>query len=78
MADRHVHERIERLLAERPAVAREAAALQTQRAAVRGRLRGLATALVIGQMVRRLLPRLRHQPKRSSIIDLLRRLMRVD
>ena len=78
MADLRAHERIERLLAERPAVAREAAALRAQRAYVRGRLRGLATAMRIGRIAGDLLPLVGRRGGRSRLATILRWITRAD
>ena len=75
------HLREERLLRERPAVAREVAALRTQRAQVVGELTGMARALrfvrfaTIGlPLLRRVFGRTRRRPAATSrLIDLLRR-----
>lgn len=78
MADLRAHERIERLLAERPAVAREAAALRAQRASVRGRVRGLVTALAIGRIAGRFLRRGGRRRERSWLASILRWITRAD
>lgn len=75
------HLREERLLRERPAVAREVAALRTQRAQVVGELTGMARALrfvrfaTIGiPFLRRAFGRTRRRPAATSrLIDLLHR-----
>jgi hypothetical protein len=75
------HLREERLLRERPAVAREVAALRTQRAQVVGELTGMARALrfvrfaTVGiPFLRRIFGRGRTRSAVSSqLIDLLRR-----
>ena len=59
MADLKQHERIERLLRERPAVAQEAAALRVHRAALAGQLRGYATALRLARLAGIALPFIR-------------------
>lgn len=82
MTDLQQHERITRLLRERPSVAREAEALRLHRAALVGQLRGYATALRLARLAGVVLPLIGRlgshrdtRPGRAArLVTLLRRL----
>ena len=84
MTELHDHLREERLLRERPAVAREVAALRTQRARVVGEVAGMARALRLVQVAAATLPLLRWMTGRtrtrstlsSRLLNLVRRFRR--